>query len=292
MLMLILAFASAVAQAEAPTAKVDVPPGQFMDMFGPQGSPDRPRPYLPNAEDRQQIEHALSLLPPLQQRALHEHLFALSFADGMPNNALTYPSPGHPGQLNITLRAGLLHESVSQLITHKEAACFAGTDPADRVEVDAGNLPAIIYILLHESTHVADSAYHLTPKEVGEGVRSTPFSDGIWLDRNHLSAAYAKPLLQVACYHPHGYAATMAQAKSVYQALSTTPLPSLYATAAAPEDLAEAVAFANLTQVLHQPYVIRVYHDGREIYTYQPMNNALVQSQIRRLPQGAIAAPR
>ncbi|MBE1163007.1 hypothetical protein [Dyella acidiphila] len=295
LLMSILVLAGAAAQAAEHTpppfdAKIDVPPESFMNMFGAKGSPDRPRAYLPNAAERQQIAHAVSLMPPLQQRALREHLFALSFADGMPNNALTYPSPGHPGMLNITLRAGLLHETVSQLITHKEAACFAGTNASDHVAVDVGQLPAVIYILLHESTHVADSAYHLTPKDVGKGVQPTPFSDGLWLDRNHLADAYAKPALQVACYHPHGYAATIAQAQAVYQALSATPLPSLYASAAAPEDLAETVAFANLTQVFHQTYVIRVYHAGREVYAYRPMDNALVQAQVRRLPEGAMAA--
>jgi hypothetical protein len=264
-------------------SRIGDPPDAFLDMFGAKGSPDRPSSHKLTAEERAAVSKAFAALTPLQQEILQKHLASISFADGMPNNALTYPAKGRPGFFNITVRAGVLHETVSQVLNKKENTCFADEDPGSRVVIDAGQLPAFTYILLHESTHVVDGSIGLVAnnaKKLGHDKPVGDLTDGVWADWNKPVAAYDSPELQVGCYHRGGKAFTISDAPSVYRALAATPFPSLYATASAHEYVAELTAFSMLSQRLHQPYTITVYLHDVPVYTLEPMKGSLVKSQI------------
>ena len=194
----------------------------------------------------------------------------------MPNNALT--STANPTDVyklfDITVRAGLLDETLSNFLTKKERTAF---EPGDVVSVHAGTMDAIVYILLHEATHVVDGAMQLTLNA------DSPFTKDIWTTRTTLASKYSSALLDSSVFRAGGRVYKADDAPSVYQALSVMPFVSLYGSSNWHDDLAELVAWHHLNTVLEQPYSITARRKDGAVYTWAPMESALVQSRFRQL---------
>ena len=82
----------------------------------------------------------------------------------MPNTALTSTvNPDEPYRLfDLTIRAGVLGETVSEFLTQKERSCYDTAGSSLSVFIEAGTLDAIIHVLLHEATHIVDSSLGIT----------------------------------------------------------------------------------------------------------------------------------
>ena len=89
---------------------------------------------------------------------------ALGMADEQPNTALTSTvNPEEPYRLfDITIRAAVLGEDLSELLTQKERTCFDTAGSSLSLSIEAGQLDAIVYVLVHEATHVVDSSLRIT----------------------------------------------------------------------------------------------------------------------------------
>jgi hypothetical protein len=271
--------------AQALLSRVTPVPVAFFDIMNSEGNHDHLASHTLTPEELAMVRQSLTDLAPLQQRVMLQHLASISFVDGMPNNALTYPAKGRPGFFNITIRAGALHETVSQLVNHKENACFARENPGSRVVIDAGQMPALTYVLLHESTHVVDASIGLTldtAKKRGLDKPIGEFGQDVWVDWKKPVSAYDSATLQVGCYHHGGKDVDISAAPAVYQALAATPFPSLYATASEHEYIAELTAYSALSERFHQPYTITVYLDNVPVYKLEPMKGARVKAQMSK----------
>lgn len=146
LIVLILTAAPADhAQGPPPNASVRIDPGSslesrvgeadpsVMKMFADAGMPAPSAHVLTDAE-RRALARAFTTLPPVHQRVLRERLRRISFLDGMPNTALTStvdPDAATP-VYDLTIRAGVLHESVSEFLTNKERTCFDFSGSARR----------------------------------------------------------------------------------------------------------------------------------------------------------------
>ena len=197
----------------------------------------------------------------------------------MPNNALTYPNPSDPTKrtFNITIRAGVLNETVSELVTRKERTCFDMTAAPLDLSIDAGAMDALVYVLLHEATHVVDSSLGLTT-DPAQG-----FTWGIWEGRVTSVPAYRGSLLQATCWREGGKKLGVDEAISLHEELAETPFASLYGSNNWHDDLAELFAWSQLAERLHQPYRIEVRDHDKLIFAYEPMRNARVRSRLHLL---------
>lgn len=297
-IVLILAAAPAAhAQMPTPKTSVHIDPASPLDsrvgetdpsvlkMFADAGMPAVIAHVLTEAE-RNSLSRAFTALPPVHQRVLRERLRRISFLDGMPNTALTStvdPDAATP-VYDLTIRAGVLRESVSEFLTNKERTCFDFSGSTRTVAVEAGTLEAVVYVLLHEATHVVDRALGLTPVE-----SRTPAADadllttGVWTDRLTVASAYANPLLDGLVYRRGGRPIPVSDAHNVYGGLQRTPFVSLYASSNWHDDVAELVAWHHLTSRMGQPYRIVVRERDQEVLVYEPMASPLVQRRLRLL---------
>jgi len=254
-----------------------------------------PTAYVLTAVERQKVSNAFATLPPLNQRILRERLRSVSFLDGMPNTALTSPAnPDDPHRLfDITIRAGILHQNVSEFLTQKERTCFETANSSFNVSIQGGKLDAIVYVLLHESTHIVDGILHITP-EIGRGngpdkFSATSFTEGVWIGRTTHAPKYQNTLLESARFYADGKVLSIDQAEAVYTALSRTPFVSLYGSNNWYDDLAEFVTWYHLTEKLKQPYQIEIRKEGQVIFGYEPMRSRLVRSrfdQMKKIYEG------
>jgi len=236
------------------------------------------------------VSHAFALLPPLHRRVLKDRLRSISFLDNMPNTALTGPvNANSPYRLyHITIRAAILNQTVSEWLTEKERTNFDTTGSRLQVSINSSTMNALVYVLLHESTHVLDGSLEITPgmipaNEIAAAVQANLLTANIWEDRSVLAKQYRGTLLDSTRFR-RSKIVPVSKAREVYEALSRTPFVSLYGMSSWHEDLAELLTVFHFTQKLGQPFMISIFNvDRKEIYSYEPMKSPLVQSRLKQL---------
>lgn len=254
------------------------PPDDFViQAYIDSGIPD-PKPHKLTDDEWVKVDAALERLPEMYRRALQLHLRSLAFIEVPPGggNALTrdVDPKGTHKQFDITLRAGLLHETLTEFLNGKERGVFEPDGSGTTVTIEAGDTSALIYVLIHESTHVVDAMLKLSDAP------SSEFGAGIWVGRRDLAPAYDQSPLNATTFR-RGPKTPIGQAQALYQALSRTPFVSLYATAAAPEDLAELVAWQQMATQLRQTLAIVVKDaQGKVVYRHAPLESPLVRRRF------------
>lgn len=237
--------------------------------------------------ERQKLNNVFSILPPLHQKILKKHLHSISFMDNMPNTALTshIETSDSIKMFNITFRAEILHQTISEWTTWKENSCYTkSADDGYQIMIDAGNLDAIIYILLHEATHVVDAVLNLTPHldEQDVFVGSTSYTKNVWHKFNTTLPKVISPILETTFFKT-GKPMPVSYAPDVYKAIRETPFVSLYSTASWYEDLAEMLTIYHLTEKMKQPYKILVKKNGIYMAQYEPNKNLHVKKRQKQL---------
>jgi len=271
--------------SKALTARVTQTPQDVLSKFREAGM--SPTEHVLTDAEREKISTAFALLPPLHQRVLKERLKSISFLDNMPNTALTSTLnfDERYSLYHITFRAAILNETVSQWLTWKENTGFDTTHSTIRIRVEGGLLNALVYVLLHETTHVVDAALGIAGKLEGKLLDSSTAADfaaGIWEGRNIVSPRLRDTLLQRIVYRT-GKPLPVDEAEAVYMALQKTPFVSLYGSCARSEDLAEYVTVFHLTHRLKQPFTIIVTKDNKKLMEYKPMQSAIVKSRVGQM---------
>jgi len=263
-------------------SRVASAPASVLALFRETGRP-APRAHELTAAERIQLNGAIQSLPPLHRRILGERLRVLSFLDGMPNTALTSTvNPQESFRLfDITFNARILRENLSEWLTRKERTCFDPKGSPLRVDVEAGTkIDALVYILLHEATHIVDMAEQITPQLHSP---ATAFTRGVWNDLSLPIVAFRDPVREEIRFYGETGAIAIDRAPDVYAYLRRTPFASLYGGRNWLDDLAEYVSVYHLTEVLKQPYRIVVRRGNDEILSYEPMKSELVRGRIGQM---------
>lgn len=268
----LLSVANARADAPALESRIGAPSADVIARFESAGM-RAVRPHVLDAAERARVAAALAALPVLHRDILDRHLRSLAFVDGIPGLGTGLTARLPDGRYDITLRASLLDQSLEAFLTDKERNVFAADDSGASVVVRAEG-DALGYVLLHEATHVVDGALGLSTR------RNGPFTSGIWIDRITLAprlaaSPAAETTFRRAPRLPAG------RAGAVYDALAQSPFVSLYASAAAPEDLAELVTWRDLSQRHGATLAIEIVDaGGATLKRYEPLAFPGVQARM------------
>lgn len=270
-------------------ARVKETPAAVLKRFADAGL-GAPTAHDLTAAERRKLSTAFAALPPLHRRILGERLRRVSFLDGMPNTALTSTvNPDEPYRLfDITIRAGVLGEDVSEFLTEKERTCFDTTGSSLSVSIEAGPLDAIVYVLVHEATHIVDSTLQITPAprpgdQPTNGSSASSFTESVWSERTIIAPRYRDPLLEHVKFRAGGEMLPIDRAEAVYAALRRTPFVSLYGSSNWHDDVAESVTWYHLTEELEQPYRIVIRDAGKETFAYEPMKAHIVRNRFDQM---------
>lgn len=245
-----------------------------------------PSEHILTTSEQEKVDQAFTLLPPLYKKILKEYLQSISFMDNMPNTALTstLETVGSTKQFNITFRAGILNESISEWATWKESSLYdTAANPALKILIDAGNLDAFVYVLLHEATHIVDAVLKLTPDMTSDSlVEATAITKNVWQLFNTPVVKFTDPLLEKTRFRG-GTKQPITSASEIYNTLRKTPFASLYGMSSWHEDIAELITIYYLTSKLSQPFVIYIEENGKIISKFEPMANKLVKRRLKQL---------
>jgi len=249
--------------------------------------------YTLSREERDTVTASFKLLPPLLQQALNNRLVGLYFVNNFLGSGLTDWVIDEENNFYgyMVFNPEVIKKDLSQVLTWKEQSCFTKETSGFSVHVDCGSEHnGFLYIILHESVHLADYVYQITPY-VEHAV--LPFLDdipekatvtsSIWKD-------YDTPFQNIPGRDSitfygfnKGPKISVSKAAALYDNLMTTPFASLYATLNWAEDIAELVSFYHLTEKLRCPYSIIVKHNDRDIRCYQPMKTDNVKSRFKNI---------
>lgn len=239
--------------------------------------------HAPSEAERAKVMDVLQQLPLFAQQAFREHVRTISFLDGIAGNGVTILEAGSTTPVfDVVVRGSILDESMSDFLTRKERTGYTATDSGETVSVEAGSLPALLYILLHESVHVIDiSNRHGQegPPRLIKADTPSQLVQGIWDNATAPKAAYRSPLLEDSWFRTRK-PVSMDKAEATYQMLARTPFVSLYASSNWYDDLAELVTCYYLTQRLKQPYRIVLVRGSETLYSLTPMSSELVQARF------------
>jgi hypothetical protein len=229
-------------------------------------------------DERIAVDQALARLPALYRDVLRLHLRRLSFLDLQQGAGSALTSrvglDETSTQFDITFRASLLDETLTRFMNVKEARLFADDGSGFTVEFDAGQSDALTYVLLHEATHIVDQVMGLTDDETGA------FRAGIWEDLRTPSEPHASsPALNTPFRRMPPV--PLGDSPALYDALQQSPFVTFYATAAAPEDLAELFAWQQLASRFHQTLTLTIRdREGGTVYRYEPLASPHVQPRF------------
>ena len=267
-----------------------VKPGHptILKMFEAAGM--NPANHSLSEEELKTVTASIEKLPVLHQQVLRKRLLQISFLDNMPNTALTAPvNPKDSLKLfTITVRAEILHQTVSEWLTEKEKGCFDFSNSGLDLRYDAGNLNAFVYVLIHEATHIVDAAlgiYSNNPNpNLPEVLSEDRFTKGVWEDRTKVSNKFENELLD-STYFRSRKILPIKKAQEVYAALASSPFVSLYGRNSCHEDFAEFITIKYLNEKFGQKFSIMLLQNERMILEFNPLKSKLVKKRMKELEQ-------
>ncbi|OGF46453.1 MAG: hypothetical protein A2231_12825 [Candidatus Firestonebacteria bacterium RIFOXYA2_FULL_40_8] len=231
--------------------------------------------YIPTGDEKLLFEKYLNLLPKLNRDVLAAKLIGIYFINDYDGGGSTnwVMDKNNNMYVYMVINSVLLKEDISQWLTYKENCCFIPGN--GKIVVNCGSkYKALLYGLLHESNHVVDLELGITPY-LAEDVKylrklknkNTKFTKDIWLEYNNPHKEYDFKGRSGLAYY------TMRRVlfdKAYYMNLSKSPFVSLYGSQNWAEDFADMATFYYLTQILKQPYEIKIF-EGDNTTTVFPM---------------------
>jgi hypothetical protein len=264
-------------------SRVRAPSAIALKMFKRQTTPTE---HVLTEIEQRKLSAAFAALLPLHQRILKERLRSVSFVNAsMPGTGLfSVVNPDDSYKLfDITIRAAIFRQNASEFLTEKERGYYDAANSSLRVSIEAGEQDAIVYVLLHEATHLVDACLGITPplrSDDKSANGSTPFTEGVWSEHRTTVPLYRDPLRERMRFRANGKILAIDHVNSIYPSLSKTPFVSLYSSSNWGDDLAEYVAVFHWTEKLKQPYKIVISNGSKKVFVYEPMKSDLVRKRV------------
>jgi hypothetical protein len=244
------------------------------------------RPYRLTSQERALLSNNLTLLPARMRSVFEGSLVAIYFIENFTGSGMADYVLDRKGRLKTVLyiNPATMKNDISKWLTFKENSCFS-PDAKASVRVWCGtNHTGLLYILLHEGTHIVDYVDAVTPfvekSLIGigrQGKGAGAFIKGVWKNYKTPLKKYDYPgRTEVDFYGlaggPH---LALTNAASLYWSVEKTPFASIYGSMNWAEDLAEFVTFYHLVEVLGLPYEIKFYRKGLLVqsHSFRPWNS-------------------
>lgn len=276
-------------------ARVVTIPGVLLDDVKKLDKRDDYRVYALAAGERKMVEQYLELLPPRHRKVLRERLIGIYFVSPFLGSGLTDWVLDDAGKIYAILIVNpeVFRKDMSGWLTYREKTCFRDDGSVVGIEVDAGTrYTGLMYILLHESTHILDFIENHTPYVepplahlATRGPGDCDFTRGIWKELSIPAEGARFPMRgEVTFYGMNGGPKIpLAKAAELYRGFVASPFVSLYGSQSWAEDFAEMAMAYHLVKKLGQPFTVRVTKDGRELFRYSPMDSERVKARAAYL---------
>lgn len=230
------------------------------------------------------VTNYLKILPEIHTRLLKERLIGIYFIKYFLGSGLADWVIDENGEFYyyIIFNSKVLKKNISEFVTYKDRTCFKKNNNDFKIYIDCGrDYNGFLNILLHETTHVVDCINNITPyvekflNKIQKKKVKSEFCTGIWKNYSLPVEKYDFAYRKFITFYKlnKGPKINISDAAEVYTQLKSTPFISLFGSMSWAEDLVEFVAYYHLTEVLKQPYKIKVLKNNKIIMQYEPMKS-------------------
>lgn len=252
--------------------------------------------YFPAPEDKALFAEYFNFLPQRYRETLEKRLLMIYFIDGFAGAGLTDWVVDEKGQFYyfMILNSNLLEMPLDEWLSYRENAYFDLEAESFSVSIDTNtNYKALIYGLLHESSHIIDYEYHITPyldelhKSVKKlGASSTGFTANVWFKQKTPVLVY--DFVGREKLNPYGIFSSKALLPStelgfMLSELEKTPFVSFYSGVAWYEDFADYVTYHYIEKHLGGSIRVDLLNKGEVIKTYFPAQKKISSSRSKVL---------
>jgi len=279
-------------------SRIQETPDFILDYLNNMDNVDYYKSYSPTQEEIEIIIAYWDLLPPLNKELMKEKLIGIYFISNFIGSGMAdYVVDDERNIYTILfINPDTLKVGMNEWMDYRENTCFINESDRMRIEVECGDdYLGLLYLLLHESTHIVDYITSITPytEWTSSQIREEKinmdniFIKGIWTDYRIQTKAYKKDFMGNVTFYglSEGSKLKISDAEEIYNDLLETPFVSLYASQSWAEDLAELETWYHYTEILGQPYEIVLYENNEIKKRYKPMENELVQERLSILEQ-------
>lgn len=253
--------------------------------------------YEPTEKQEELLDEYFRLLPAKYQETLTDRLLAIYFVNNYVASGMTdYVLKENSDDIYtiLILNPDLIDHPMDSWITKKENTCFYDNEDGFEIKIEIeSEYTGLLYILLHECTHVMDYTTEITPytePDIGK-LKNTldntsPFTENIWSDYRKPTEENDFALRDKITFYGFNNGPLLSDdyAIDIYLNLMKSEFVSLYGSINWAEDLAEYMTYYHLTQKMDMNYSINVYIDDSLVFSYAPFNNEDILSRINTLP--------
>ena len=252
--------------------------------------------YSVSDEERNLFLEYYNLLPPLNKKIMDEKLIGIYFVNNLYGSALAdYVISDTLELYNILMiNPESLKSNMTEWMSYRENSCF--TNSNNQIVVDCGDLySGLLYVLLHESTHLVDYHLHITPYTEYSSYKALNadfneeniFYKKYWKNYNTPKNKYKKVFMDEITFFNlnNGPKIDFSDTETIYDELLTTPFVSIYSCMSWAEDLAELATWYHYTEILNQTYSIKIFENNEIVRQINPLDNRLVAERFSVVEQ-------
>ncbi len=275
--------------------RIDISSDIVLDYMKNMDKDDTYSIYKLSEVELQQFGYYLQLLPVTYKKILQERLLGIYFIENLLGSGLADSVVAGSDEIYsiLILNPIVLKKSLTELLTYKENTCFNNDNENIGLEIKVSDdYLGLLYILLHESTHIVDYIKGITPfvepdmvKLYGENKDASPFTTEYWDDyRQFKDSIPGRYRGKINFYsNMKNLKISNTEILEVYSDFSKTPFATLYSYSNWAEDLADYCTVYYLTRIMKLDYRICIYNKNEQVFTYEPFNNPLILERVDRL---------
>jgi hypothetical protein len=229
-----------------------------------------------------------NFLPSAYIELLNNKVIAIYFIENFKGGGMTNYLFDENDNMYITLyfNPEIFEKTISEFISYRDNSIFHSDDVIVSIEI-GGEYKALLYILLHELSHVYDYYNHVTPftepalkNIISHSKRTTEFVNGIWKNYYSPMERYNKGYWQNISFYDIGERINDTGIIQMYDELMETPFVSIYSTQNWAEDFAEYYTYYYLKNYLNMEYKTKIYRKGILERNYNLKENNLINKRF------------
>ena len=269
--------------------RIQLASDKVISMLNTMDSTSEYQPYSPTADEITLFSEYLELLPEKYKQIIKEKVVAVFFIENFMGGGMTQWVYDKKETMYMVwfFNPEILHRTMAEWINYRENSYFSSDNSsgiAIAVECSSDYF-ALLHTLVHETSHVYDYNYHITPftepfLQDEHSALKTNFTDKIWNDYDRPAEEYDFLYRDSLSAYGLGPAQKKSLSIDIYRSLSKTPFASLYGSQNWAEDFAESFTWFYLEKYLHCTYRIRISKNNEDVFIYEPLLNPLFTSRF------------
>ena len=230
-----------------------------------------------------------NLLPEIYKIVIKDKVYAIYFVNNFKGAGMTdcIFDDNNNAYMVLYFNRELLNKTISEWIEYRDNSSFTDNENIDiKVNFNTDYL-ALLFGLLHETCHVYDFYYNVTPYidpfllNIYKIEYSKIFTHDIWEDFKKQKNTYNIFYTYEISFYDLGSKLSKELSIELYKNLIISPFSSLYGSTSWAEDFAETYTYYFLNKYLGIRYEIKIYKSNEQYITYCPNDNPLVIERYR-----------